>query len=209
MATPDEFRLAQLVCSRLCHDLAGLTGAIANGADLIGASAPDPEAIGLIGASARQANARIAFFRIAFGASTAAQSLAECLPLAGDVLASGPVRLAVAASPALQIKLSPDGVRQCLTLVLAAAGCLPRGGTLGVEAADLPDGVGVVVSANGAGAALKAELAAALGAASPGGLSPREVHGYWAGALARTDGGRVEVEGGTDVVRLAALVRKS
>src|SRR3989338_6812275 len=64
MAARFDLLLAQLVCSRLCHDLAGLTGAIANGADLVAESpsGADAEALALFGQSARQAKPRIGFF---------------------------------------------------------------------------------------------------------------------------------------------------
>lgn len=202
-----DLRLAELVCSRLCHDLAGLTGAIANGVDLIAESsgAPDAEALALIGDSARQANARIAFFRAAFGAGTPAQSLIEAASLAEAVLAGGPVRLVLPA--AARGKISPDGVRQFLTLILAAAGTLPRGGTVAIEAAELPEGVAVSFSASGAGAILKPDLAAALGANNtPEAVSPRDVHGYWAGLWARVSGARVEIAQGEGAVRLAVLL---
>ena len=211
MTAPLDLHLAQLVCSRLCHDLAGLTGAIANGADLIAESsgAPDGEALALIGDSARQANARIAFFRAAFGASTTAQSLAEAMTLVDGVLAGGSVRASPPVGDAARVKISPDGVRQFLVLVLAAAGCLPRGGTIAIEAAALAEGAAVGLSASGTGAILKSDLAAALGAdVSPAMLSPREVHGYWAGLLARASGGRVEAVQGEGVVRLAVLLPK-
>ena len=96
MAARFDLLLAQLVCSRLCHDLAGLTGAIANGADLVAesSSGTDAEALALIGQSARQANARIAFFRVAFGANAPAQTLADVVALSEGMLAGGQVRLA-------------------------------------------------------------------------------------------------------------------
>lgn len=209
MTSRADLRLAELVCSRLCHDLAGLTGAIANGVDLIAESAgvPDAEALALIGDSARQANARIAFFRAAFGASTPAQSLIEAASLAEGVLAGGSVRLILPADAAAHGKISPDGVRQFLALILAAAGTLPRGGTIEIEAADLPEGIAAGLSASGAGAILKPDLAAALGANStPETVSPRDVHGYWAGLWARVSGARVEAIQGEGTVRLAVLL---
>lgn len=209
MTSRADLRLAELVCSRLCHDLAGLTGAIANGVDLIAESpgAPDAEALALIGDSARQANARIAFFRAAFGASTSAQSLIEAASLAEAVLTGGPVRLVLPADAAARGKISPDGVRQFLALILAAAGTLPRGGTVAIEAAELPEGVAVGFSASGAGAVLKPDLAAALGANNtPEAVSPRDVHGYWAGLWAGVSGARVEAVQGEGAVRLAVLL---
>jgi histidine phosphotransferase ChpT len=209
MAARFDLRLAQLVCSRLCHDLAGLTGAIANGADLVAESSAgvDAEALALIGQSARQANARIAFFRVAFGANAPAQTLADVVALAEGMLAGGPVRLAPLSGAPARARLAPDSVRLVLALVMVGAGSLSRGGTVQIEAAELADGIGVSLTATGAGAAVKPELAAALeGALAPETCSPREIHALWAGMLAGAMGGKVELAAGEGTVRLAVLL---
>ena len=63
-------RVAELLCSRLCHDLISPVGAIANGLEFLAESDPQlrSDAIGLVGSSATQAAARLAFYRLAFGA---------------------------------------------------------------------------------------------------------------------------------------------
>ncbi|SEW11278.1 histidine phosphotransferase ChpT [Cognatiyoonia koreensis] len=63
-------RLATLVGSRICHDLISPIGAIGNGVELLeltGASSGSE--LSLISESVQNANARIRFFRIAFGAA--------------------------------------------------------------------------------------------------------------------------------------------
>lgn len=69
----DLVLVAQL-CSKLCHDLAGTIGAIANGAELL-ADEDDADireqALGLLAQSAEQAARRLKFYRIAFGAGAA------------------------------------------------------------------------------------------------------------------------------------------
>ncbi len=71
--TPD---LAELVGSRLCHDLVNPISAISNGLELLALSgaAPTPE-IELIGDAVRDALARIRFFRIAFGAARPGETI--------------------------------------------------------------------------------------------------------------------------------------
>jgi histidine phosphotransferase ChpT len=62
--------LGALVGSRICHDLISPLGAIGNGVELIALTGqePSPE-ISLIADSVESANARIRFFRVAFGAA--------------------------------------------------------------------------------------------------------------------------------------------
>lgn len=69
--------LASLVGSRLCHDLINPLGAIGNGVELMamGGTGDSPE-MSLIQEAVRDAQARIAFFRIAFGAAAPDQVVA-------------------------------------------------------------------------------------------------------------------------------------
>jgi len=70
--------LASLLGSRICHDLISPIGAISNGIELLqmadGSSGPE---IDLISQSVANANARIRFFRVAFGAAAPEQMMAE------------------------------------------------------------------------------------------------------------------------------------
>ncbi|MGZ9812375.1 histidine phosphotransferase family protein [Pseudoroseicyclus sp. H15] len=64
--------LAALVGSRICHDLISPLGAIGNGVELMGMSGRmDGPEMELIGESVEAANARLRFFRIAFGSASA------------------------------------------------------------------------------------------------------------------------------------------
>ncbi len=71
---PHKPDLAALVGSRICHDLISPIGAIGNGVELVllDAAVGGPE-VTLIADSVSHANARIRFFRIAFGATGADQ----------------------------------------------------------------------------------------------------------------------------------------
>jgi len=63
-----------LVGSRICHDLISPIGAISNGVELLGMTEGDTSAeMSLISESVDNANARIRFFRIAFGGAKADQ----------------------------------------------------------------------------------------------------------------------------------------
>ena len=68
--------LAALLGSRICHDLISPIGAIGNGVELLmmEGGTPSPE-LALIAESVAAANARIRFFRVAFGLSGGEQRL--------------------------------------------------------------------------------------------------------------------------------------
>ena len=73
---PDKPDLTSLLGSRICHDLISPIGAISNGLELLmmdGAQG-SPEMV-LISESVANANARIRFFRVAFGTAQADQRI--------------------------------------------------------------------------------------------------------------------------------------
>ena len=92
--TPD---LSALIGSRICHDLISPIGAIGNGVELLmmdrGAAA-SPE-LALIAESVASANARIRYFRVAFGSAAGDQRIArgEVVSILNDMTKGG--RLAV------------------------------------------------------------------------------------------------------------------
>ncbi len=74
----DRHDLIALIGSRICHDLISPIGAIGNGVELLamerGTQGPE---IALIAESVAHANARIRFFRVAFGAASRDQRIAR------------------------------------------------------------------------------------------------------------------------------------
>ena len=62
-------RIAELLCSRICHELVAGVAAINNGVELISEIDPSmfDEAMTLIGSSAKQASARVQYYRMAYG----------------------------------------------------------------------------------------------------------------------------------------------
>lgn len=148
MATTETLDLVALICSRLCHDLAGSIGAVNNGVELL-AEETDPgmreEAIGLIAQSANDAARRLAFFRLALGASGGVQdpmALGEISRVAQSYFAGGRLNLVL---PQENLDL-PKPLGKALLLGLALAGqALPRGGILSLMRA----GAGWAIRAEG------------------------------------------------------------
>ena len=69
--------LAALIGSRICHDLISPVGAIGNGVELMAMSGNASPELALITQSVANANARIRFFRVAFGVSSPGQQIAR------------------------------------------------------------------------------------------------------------------------------------
>tara|TARA_R110001592_G_scaffold278460_1_gene545732 strand:- start:507 stop:1169 length:663 start_codon:yes stop_codon:yes gene_type:complete len=208
-----DIHLAQLLCSRLCHDLVGPAGAVNAGLELAEDGDLDGDALDLVTSSAAEVTRRLAFFRIAFGAAggkasaVGTLSLNEARELAGEMLAGGKAELEWPESSHAPDSL-PAGVGKVLLLmILLASECLPRGGAVTVHTAALPEGAGLAVSAQGVGAVLKPDLMAALDPdADEDVVNARTVHAHFAQVLARAEGGRIETsDEGDGEIRFMAL----
>ena len=123
----DRSDLAALIASRICHDLISPIGAIGNGVELLtmepGGQRPE---IALISESVANANARIRFFRISFGAATGDQRIArsEVLSVLTDLTRGGRVSYAwssVSDLPRREVRLA-FLLLQCLETAMAYGG---------------------------------------------------------------------------------------
>ncbi|MBY0354746.1 MAG: hypothetical protein K2Q12_03345, partial [Rickettsiales bacterium] len=65
----DSFLIAELLCTRLCHDLTGPIGAVNNGAEFLEEEdfEMNADALKLMTDSAREAVSRLQFYRQAYG----------------------------------------------------------------------------------------------------------------------------------------------
>ena len=173
--------LAELLCARLCHDLAGAIGAVATGAELLAEedAGENAEAIDLLVTSATTAVARLRFLRLAFGRGGASLEAVQLQGLVSAFLASplgcgGDLRLGW--DDRGQIAWEAGPAKLLLNLVLLGRDCLPRGGVLTVRAR-VTDGPIISVIAEGPRAA-PGESAAGTGAASAEKLGPRGAQGF-------------------------------
>lgn len=121
--------IASLVGSRICHDLISPIGAISNGVELMGMTQTAGGAeMALINDSVQNANARIRFFRVAFGNASP------------DQLVSGNEIKEILDATAMGGRISyewrvPDKqprvkVRAAFLLIQCFETALPRGGTI-------------------------------------------------------------------------------
>ena len=213
-----DLRVAQLLSSRLCHDLVGPIGAVNTGLELFQEGFDDDEkALGLVADSAGEASRRLTFFRGAFGFGAGDKgeaTLNEARILAVGLLASGKVALDWPEDA--DASLQTSAVKVILNMVLMASESLPRGGNIGISFGDLDEGLGVGVTASGEGAGLRDDLRDALTEGENGtgedaggtgaALSARNVHGFLAQCLAREMGGLIEYSKGSDgEIRFAVL----
>jgi histidine phosphotransferase ChpT len=198
--------LAALLCSRVCHDLISPVGAIVNGLEVLEEDKSEETkifALDLIKKSAQQASAKLQFCRIAFGAAGSAGAqidLGDAEKVARGLLEDDKITIAWNLPREL---LAKNQVKLLLNMLLVAASCIPRGGTLKVDPAEA--GRGFRITASGLNARL-AEATPELLAGSP--ARPVDAHAIqpvYTGILARDCGLTMSAATAAEGVVVAAL----
>lgn len=130
--THDTEALLDLIGSRICHDIISPLGAISNGVELMtmNGSPAGPE-MNLISESVENANARIRFFRIAFGHAGREQRIGpvEIRSILRDVSRDG--RLVTDWQP--QSDVGRQQVKLAFLLVQCIESAMPRGGRVTIS----------------------------------------------------------------------------
>ncbi len=195
MDVTKDISVAELLISRLCHDIVGPIGAVNNGLELM--SDDDlgmaDDALELAGRSAGQATTLLQYFRLAYG-SAGLREMADSpglQSLAADFLAHQKASLNW---PLAQAPLDlPEGSgKLVLNMIALAAEALPRGGSVAVA---LHPGASIEVAAQGDDVGFRQEVEEGLAeGVAVEELTPRSVHGFYTRLVARRLGGDLQVE---------------
>ena len=196
-----DTRVLALLCARLCHELSGPIAGVHNGIELLADEDQvfADEAAELIGFSARQAAARLQFYRFAYGFSDGGvTSAAQPRDLAERLF--GGSRITCEYGERGGILPLPWQKLVC-NLLLVGADALPRGGRLVLTSALLE------VEAIGETPALSPETLAAMTLAVPVDvLTSRTIQAYFAGVLAAALGCRLVGTAEPGRVRITAVI---
>lgn len=134
-----QINLAEMLCTRLCHDLTGPIGAVNNGAEFLEDEGFDmqSDAMQLVLSSAAEAVHRLQFYRQAYG-RTGEQgevSLSQQKQLVDDFFSTTKIKMqwpqpdAYGALPTVSLKFS----RLILNLLIIVSGALIKGGTIALD----------------------------------------------------------------------------
>lgn len=195
-----DLELAQLLCTRLCHDLAGPIGAVAAGVELIGddPAAVDTETLGLIGASSAAASLKLKFVRAALGAAGGALDMEALLDgyLCATTGGDGKPKVTwpqIAAFEPFAGAAGPAWRQAILNLCLAALEMQPGCKQVSIGA----EGASVRIDATGQSMrsmARRDELEAALtGRTAAKDLTAKTIQAFVSGRMIRAEGGTLEV----------------
>ncbi len=207
---PAAAELAALLCSRVCHDIAGPTSAMGAALSVLDDdSAADmrDDAIDLLRTGAQSIRNKLEYARVCFGAGGSRggeMSIDEIKALAGPMFAD--------ARPDLAWKTETGAIdrtaaRVLLNLIWLAVESLPRGGTVAIEAASSGDGgARLRIVASGPRIRLDDGHRGALEGARPtDGYDGRSIQPYYAGLIARDAGGRAHAAASEERAEFTAL----
>lgn len=194
-----DIKVAQLLSSRICHDLAGLSGAIHAGVEMmVERAAGSGEALELAHNSSAELVARLAFLRAAFGFGgiDSQTKLSDTMAIAEDYFSTSKVSLQWdCPQDLIDAPMASVSAKLLLNLLLLAVSALPRGGQTHAQFAKIDGELGVAILAEGVSAgfdeALKAAISPDLSDLSV--LNARNIHGYFAVKLAESNNTSIEI----------------
>ena len=203
-------QLAALLCARLCHDLVSPVSALGAALSVLDDPAsPDmhDDAMELVRESSRQAQAKLEFARLAFGAGGSAPATLDTRELQRLTEA-----MFSSVKPDIVWKVEAPGLekapsRLLLNLCIMGVDAAPRGGTVTVEATETGGSARIRIVSEGRRARLEEAAGQALEGKIPdNGLDGRSIQPFYAGLIARNAGGRVSAHVGDERVEFVALV---
>lgn len=203
-------QLAALLAARLCHDLVSPIAALGAALSVLDdddSTDMHDDAMGLVKESAKQAQAKLEFSRLAFGAGGSAPGILDTREL--QRLTEG---MFATVKPDIVWKVESPGLekaaaRLLLNMAVLGVEAAPRGGTVTVEGVDAAGGARLQVVSEGRRAKLEDSVVKALAGDEPeDGFDGRSVQPYYAGVIARGAAGRITARIEGERVEFVALV---
>lgn len=211
-----ETKLAEMLCTRLCHDLTGPIGAVNNGAEFLDDEGFDMqnEAVQLIVSSAHEAVNRLMFYRQAYGrvGDSGEASLEEKKKLATDFFSATKIKLdwPDTHTDAAGISISQKMSRLILNLLVIASATMIRGGTLSVRLS-LNDAGDKQIQIRGTGETIKLDaeaLSILQGKGDDKMLSPKTAQLFLSMKIASEIGATLSVDVHGEAIELVATQRQ-
>ena len=211
-----DLELARLLCTRLCHDLAGPVGAVSAGVELIGddPSQVDEETLALIGDSSTAASRKLRFLRAALGvANGSADDVEELLNgylgamagMGGKVEVSWPAPAALSvAENTLGAALNQILHNLCLFALESQPGCRTLSLAVNAAGSSLTISVDVTGSPDRA-PTLREDMTSAITGENELSVSAKTVQAYVTGRLVRSLGGTIAYTAGPQGVNIMAV----
>ncbi len=125
----DAFRLAELLCAHICHDLAGPIGALVGALEFVREQQPDSEEAGLAEKAANDVAQRLKLFRAAWSRTIDDLDVPGLASFAAGLMATRKLQVVLDGLDR-SLVFPPHAARVVLNLLLLGAGSMPGGGTM-------------------------------------------------------------------------------
>jgi histidine phosphotransferase ChpT len=192
----DTINAASLLMTRFSHDVTGPISAINQGVELLEEDGDmREEALGLIIDSAKQASARLQFYRLAYGQApnSGEASLYKKRSIIDDFMA--PLKIRVDWEQAQAGSMSHTELRVAINLLIMSAESILRGGELILKDDSQAGAPNFRIEVTAHTLKLDAALLAALNAVEPPvAAEPKQIQHWYALSLLREQGGSVLAE---------------
>jgi histidine phosphotransferase ChpT len=210
-----ETKLAEMLCTRLCHDLTGPIGAVNNGAEFLDEEGFDMqnEAVQLIVNSAHEAVNRLQFYRQAYGrvGDSGEACLEDKKKLATDFFSCTKITLDWPDShtDAAGVSISQKMSRLILNMLIVSSATMIRGGKLSVRISNGEHGEKrIQIEGHGETIKLDAENTSILkGEADEKSLSPKTAQLFLTMKIAAEVGADITLDLHSDSIGLTATQR--
>tara|TARA_Y100001960_G_scaffold297774_1_gene344464 strand:- start:39 stop:677 length:639 start_codon:yes stop_codon:yes gene_type:complete len=167
MNETDNLKLAEILCSRICHDLIGPVSAINNGLEFLDPNEGDlfQNSLEIVHTSAQQAIQRLTFFRLVLGARTNSQAFAlddVCSALSSYLNEHRIDLERPSEGPDSGVAFPRNSAKALMFSVLLALDCLPRGGVIRILSHDWISMDGMSIYAQGDRCLLREDVRSGL-----------------------------------------------
>lgn len=195
-----EMIVAELLCTRLCHDITGPIGAVSNGVEFLAEEEADMQgqAIELIRSSAQEAVARLQFYRYAYGKINDQEEslLEDKKKLVADFFSGGRITLdwQEYSESGGRVTLSGAMTRILFNMLIIASATLLKGGKLSIHVECGADGRKMEVAATGPMIKWENDMKLALEGKMTDALTPKTVQFYMTQQLAEHSGATIMVD---------------
>lgn len=202
-----DTHLAELLTTRLCHDLTGPIGAVHNGAEFMKEGGMADDAADLIATSAAEAVARLQFYRVVYGRvpGIGETGIAEKFPIAQTFLAGNRIPLQWNDEAGLG-GLPHAAMRLLFNLILIASSSMLRKGTIHITSHRTEEGLHMEVRTEGGSIKWEAMQQDALDGKTAGeALEPKTAQLAFTHLLAQQIQAKLSVTGG-ETLQIHALI---
>lgn len=189
-------KIAEMLCTKFCHDIIGPVGAVSNGIEFLLEELPDlqSQAADLISASSKEAISRLQFYRQAYGQNSADSyvSLTETKELSEGYFSHGKVELNWddEYTDLSGVNITSIQKKIILNLLIIAAGSLMKGGKVSFEVSE----TSATISAEGETIKLDESIEACLlGKGDPENPDPRTIQPIYTWQLLQKSGNQISI----------------